>query len=62
MSRRAADKLVYLGKVTVNGLHASSGQDVSDADTITVEGQVIAKSSEQKPTTIILNKPVSYVC
>ncbi len=62
ISRRAADGLIYLGKVTVNGLHASSGQDVSDADVIIVDSKLIDKASDQHITTIILNKPVGYVC
>lgn len=62
MSRRAADRLIYTGQVTVNGLTASAGQDVSDADKISIDGKQIASSSDQKFITIVMNKPVGYVC
>lgn len=60
LSRRAADTAISNGRVQINGQPASLGSDVSDTDTVTLDGKVVA----QRPTsqTIILNKPVGYVC
>jgi len=59
LSRRAADKAIEEGRVTVNGHTAAQGQDVSQTDKIALDGRDIAITG--KTTTIILNKPVGYV-
>lgn len=59
MSRRDADIAVQQGKVLVNGILPSLGQDVSDKDSVTYNGRtaIIAQGT----TTIILHKPAGYV-
>ncbi|MBR7081977.1 MAG: rRNA pseudouridine synthase [Oscillospiraceae bacterium] len=60
MSRRAAEKLISDGRVTVNGRVASLG-DSADAerDEIAIDGNAIKKAD--KSVYIMLNKPVGYV-
>ncbi len=60
MSRRAADKAITDGRVTVNGTVAILGQRPKDSDTILLDGGPITPAV--KTRTIILNKPVGYVC
>src|SRR3990167_9874353 len=60
MSRRAADAVIELGKITVNGQPATAGQQISSEDKVALDGKNINTSS--KIQTIILNKPVGYVC
>lgn len=60
LSRRAADTAIAEGRVTVNGLRPSSGQQVEKGDTVTLDGKTLTVSAET--TTIMLNKPVGYVC
>lgn len=60
-SRRGADRLIEEGRVTVNGIKAITGQEVTDADAISIDGKsVIVRSI--KTTVLLLNKPVGYVC
>jgi pseudouridine synthase len=59
-SRRSADKLIAEGKVAINGGQASLGATVNPEDTITIAGKPIVAGITK--TTIILNKPVGYVC
>lgn len=59
-SRRAADKLIEEGKVTVNGKVAESGMKVTRKDEITVDGKLI-KGADSK-VYILFNKPVGIVC
>jgi 23S rRNA pseudouridine2605 synthase len=57
-SRRECDKLIDDGKVKVNGKTATKGLDVSEADTIFVNGnQVALKKNEY----YIINKPKGYL-
>lgn len=60
MSRRSADKAVAEGRVEVNGSLVSMGQDITESDQVTIDGRVINITA--LPTTLILNKPVGYVC
>ena len=49
-SRREADRLIEEGKVTVNGQPATTGMQVSDRDTIVVNGKTLTKKkSNVKP-------------
>ena len=57
--RRACDKLVEEGRVTVNGKPADLGADVSEADSIKVDGKPI---SLKKNEYYILHKPKGYLC
>jgi len=60
MSRRAADRAIGEDRVTVNDINASAGQSVQLSDIVRLDGGVI--TSTVPVTTIILNKPVGYVC
>jgi 23S rRNA pseudouridine2605 synthase len=59
LSRRAADTAIAAGKVTVNGLPAEQGQDISPGDVVLLEGQPISNSAPK--TTIVFNKPIGLV-
>lgn len=59
MSRRAAEKLIEQGKVSVNGIAAVLGDRAESDDTILVDGQVL--SSPGGRTYIMLHKPKGYV-
>lgn len=60
LSRRKADEAIENGLVYVNGEIASVGQDINGYDNVVFNSQVIEASV--KHTTIILNKPVGFVC
>lgn len=60
MSRRAADAAISEGRVTVNGTQPSAGQRIEDKDNVTLDTRPITPNV--KTLTIILNKPVGYVC
>ena len=60
-SRRAADKLLEEGRITVNGAKPELGTKVSDEDDICVNGVSIRKTDDA-PVYIALNKPVGIVC
>lgn len=60
-SRRAADKLIEEGRVTINGKVPEMGTKVTDADEIAVDGKPIREEKE-KPVYIAFNKPVGIVC
>lgn len=59
-SRREADKLIELGKVTINGVKADVGSKVSKGDNVKVNGQSISKDEEL--VYLALNKPVGITC
>lgn len=59
LSRRKADDLILDGNVTVNNQVAEAGQLVSSKDKIKINGQILGA---QKTRTILLHKPVGYVC
>src|SRR5579864_1620079 len=61
LSRRAADAAIGQGNVTINGQLASPGQNVTDHDKVLLKGHRLQLRTVS-PTTIMLNKPVSYVC
>ena len=61
-SRRAADRLIEEGKVTINGKISKMGIKVEEGDQVEVEGQRIKKSTKQKNIYIAFNKPVGIVC
>lgn len=60
-SRRAADKLLEEGRITVNGNLPEMGMKVSDEDEILVDGISIRKK-EDDHVYIAFNKPVGIVC
>jgi 23S rRNA pseudouridine2605 synthase len=59
LSRRTADRLVDEGKVSVNGVVATAGQDIQQDDTVTMGSRTLQPPETQQ--TIMLNKPVDYV-
>lgn len=60
-SRRAADKLIEQGRVTLNGDIPELGQKVKSGDVVAVDGEVIETKSS-KSTYLAFNKPVGIVC
>jgi len=63
MSRRAADRAIAEGKVTINGRPAVLGQEVSAQDAVRY-GDVVLDSTlvaHVTPTTILLHKPTGYI-
>ncbi len=60
LSRRAADRAILEGRVTLNNLVAQLGQVVSESDIVTLDNRPITPAV--KTVTILLNKPVGYVC
>jgi len=61
-SRRAADRLIKEGKVTINGMVPDIGTKVEDGDEVEVEGQRIENSRKQKNIYLAFNKPIGIVC
>lgn len=60
LSRRSADQAISEGRVTVNQQSVKTGTDVNDTDTVVLDNQIIKLPDTM--TTIMLNKPVGYVC
>lgn len=58
-SRRAADELIRLGRVKVNGQTADLGTQVTEADCIEVDGNRLSK---QQPIVIACHKPPGIIC
>jgi len=61
-SRRAADKLIEEGKITINGKVPEMGTKVEEGDEVRVDGKLVGKPSEQKHIYLAFNKPVGIVC
>lgn len=59
MSRRKADQLIASGHIMVNNQPAMLGQTVNKTDVVTHNGATLKL---KEITTIMLNKPVGYVC
>ncbi|MBD5408000.1 MAG: rRNA pseudouridine synthase [Treponema sp.] len=60
-SRRASEKIIASGRVTVNGrVVTEMGEKVSVNDDICLDGEKI--TLEQKKRYVLLNKPEGYVC
>jgi len=60
-SRRAADKLIDQGRVTVNGVIPEMGTKITVKDEVKVDGELIGKRKKQS-VYIAFNKPVGIVC
>ncbi|MDN3689557.1 23S rRNA pseudouridine(2604) synthase RluF [Cyclobacterium jeungdonense] len=60
-SRRAADKLIEAGRVTINGEVPEMGTKIGPEDEVRVDGKLISEP-EEKPVYIAFNKPVGIVC
>lgn len=61
-SRRAADRLIEEGKVTINGEITEIGSKVEEGDQVEVEGQKIINPTKQKNIYLAFNKPTGIVC
>ena len=60
-SRRAADKLLEEGRITINGVKPELGTKITENDTVSVDGKVVGERKEQH-VYIALNKPRGIVC
>lgn len=60
LSRRAADTAISDGRVLVNGRPPEMGQQISETDIVSLDGRAI--TPDVKTQTIVLNKPIGYVC
>lgn len=60
-SRRAADKLIEQGRVTINGKVPEMGTKVVQGDEVRVDGKLI-ETNKDAPVYIAFNKPVGIVC
>lgn len=61
VSRRQADEIIESGSVSVNGATAGLGRSINeDTDVVLLGGKVLKLPKEA--TTILMNKPVGYVC
>lgn len=60
LSRRGADAAVEAGRVIVDGKPAEKGTDVTEGSIVMLDGRTVERNSVK--TTIMLNKPVGYVC
>ncbi len=60
-SRRAADKLIEQGRVTINGQVPEMGTKITDSDIVKVDGKMIT-GTQEKPVYLAFNKPIGIVC
>jgi len=60
-SRRAADKLIEAGRVTINGNVPEMGTKVAPDDEVHVDGKLI-ESKEESSVYLAFNKPIGIVC
>lgn len=60
-SRRAADKLIDQGRVTINGKIPEMGTKITANDEVRVDGELISEPTEQ-PVYLAFNKPIGIVC
>lgn len=60
LSRRAADRSISEGRVRIDGRPASLGDNADESSKILLDGKLL--SLPDQTTTIMLNKPVGYVC
>ena len=60
-SRRAADKLLDQGRITINGKKPEMGTKVAPNDVVKVDGELISTPTD-KLVYLAFNKPVGIVC
>jgi 23S rRNA pseudouridine2604 synthase len=60
-SRRAADKLIAEGRITINGAVPELGTKVVAGDEVRVNGELVSPS-EEKRVYLAFHKPVGIVC
>ena len=62
MSRRAAEREIELGTITVNGEVATIGLRISPSrDRVMYKGKLIAKKRGAHHSYVMLNKPTGYI-
>ncbi|AOZ93705.1 pseudouridine synthase [Paenibacillus crassostreae] len=59
-SRRATNRLITDGRITINGVICEPGDEVAPGDTVLIDGESIP--SKEDPVYIVLNKPVGITC
>ncbi len=60
-SRRAADKLIEQGRITINGKAPEMGTKITPGDSVRVDGELISAPKEA-PVYLAFNKPIGIVC
>ncbi|SHG25889.1 23S rRNA pseudouridine(2604) synthase RluF [Flagellimonas flava] len=60
-SRRAADKLIEQGRVTINGKTPEMGTKVTANDEVRVDGELVSRPKKQS-VYLAFHKPVGIVC
>lgn len=60
LSRRAADRVIEQGRITVNGIVATAGTQVESSDVVLFDGKILRPDNQT--LTILFHKPVGYVC
>ncbi len=60
-SRRAADKLIADGRITINGAVPELGTKVAPGDEVRVNGELVSPS-EDKRVYLAFHKPIGIVC
>jgi 23S rRNA pseudouridine2604 synthase len=60
-SRRAADKLIDEGRVTINGQVPEMGTKITEGDEVRVDG-ILVSAQQKKSVYIAFNKPIGIVC
>jgi len=63
-SRRGADKLIEMNRVTINGKLPELGTKVQPGDEVKVDGKLISASAKNKSDRIyiVYNKPIGITC
>ena len=61
-SRRAADKLLEAGKITINGEVPELGTKVKPGDEVRVEGKLVGGGERDDLVYLAFHKPVGEVC
>jgi len=61
-SRRAVERWIEAGRVTVNGEQAHLGQRVGPGDRILVDGEPLREARREVPRVLVLNKPSGVIC
>ena len=60
-SRRAVDKYIEEGRITVNGNIATTGMDISENDNIFIDGKKIKTNVNEEKVYFMLNKPLEVL-
>lgn len=60
LSRRAADAAIAEGRVLVDGTPPPAGMQITEEMNVTLDGKTLTSPGDVR--TILLNKPVGYVC